>query len=164
MATTASTPSRSTTHPPWLGISPRRRGTPPAQGPSASSAFPRACPSPTSTQLSGLVRIAFMTTASALCWAWAAAPSSCVSASSSAARWATPAHLSTHSVTAASAATVNRKATCSLTKTARLRPHLPPTIPSPPHRTQTSRGRCRSACRPTSDHQWVRGFKTAVGL
>ena len=158
MATTASTPSRSTALPPWLGISPRRRGTPPAQGPLANSGSPPACPSPTSTRLSGPVRTAFMTTASALCWEWAAAPSSCASASSSAARWATPARLSTRSVTAASADTVNRKATCSLTKTARLRPRPPPTIPSPPRRTQTSRGRCRSACRPTSDQQGVQGL------
>lgn len=164
MATTASIPSRSTTRPPWLGISPQRRGTPPAQGPLASSVFPRACPSLTSTQLSGLVQTAFMTTASALRWAWAAAPSSCASVSSSAAHWATPARLSTRSATAASAAIVNRKATCSLTKTARLRPRPPPTIPSPPRRTRTSRGHCRSECRPTSDHQWVRGFETDVGL
>lgn len=168
MATTASTPSRSTIPPPWLGISPRRPGTPPAQGPLASSGFPRACPSRTSTPPLGLGLTAFMTTASALCWAWAAAPSSSVSVSSSAAHWATPVHLSTRSATAAWAATVNRKATCSLTKTARLRPHPPPTTLSPPHRTQTSRGHSRSVCRPTSDCQWGTGIEqdvqTAIGL
>lgn len=168
MATIASTPSRSTIPPPWLGISPRRPGTPPAQGPLASSGFPRACPSPTSTPPLGLGLTAFMTTASALCWAWAAAPSSSVSVSSSAAHWATPVHLSTRSATAAWAATVNRKATCSLTKTARLRPRPPPTTLSPPHRTQTSRGRSRSVCRPTSDRQWEtrieQDVQTAIGL
>lgn len=168
MATTASTPSRSTIPPPWLGISPRRPGTPPAQGPSASSGFPRACPSPTSTPPLGLGLTAFMTTASALCWAWAAAPSSSVSVSSSAAHWATPVRLSTRSATAAWAATVNRKATCSLIKTARLRPRPPPTTLSPPRRTQTSRGRSRSVCRPTSDRQWGTGIEqdvqTAIGL
>lgn len=168
MATTVSTPLRSTIRLPWPGISPPRWGTPPTQVPWASSAYRRACPSPTSTPLWERVPTACMTTASASCWAWAAAPSNCVSGSSSAARSATPALSSTRSVTAASAATVSRTATCSSTKTARHQPPPPPTIPSPPHRTQTSPGRSRSACRPTSDHHggWVfdRGVKSSYRI
>uniref|UniRef100_A0A8D3DWA1 Kirre like nephrin family adhesion molecule 3 n=1 Tax=Scophthalmus maximus TaxID=52904 RepID=A0A8D3DWA1_SCOMX len=75
------------------------------------------------------------------------------SASSSAARSATPAPSSTRSATAASAATASPTATCSSTRTARRRPRPPPTTRSRPRRTRTSRGPCRSACRPTSDHQ-----------
>lgn len=152
MATTASTRLRSTTRRPCLGVRPPRRGTPPTQEPWASSAYRRACRSPTSTPLWEQVPTACTTTASASCWAWAAAPSNCASGSSSAARSATPALSSTRSATAASAATVSRTATCSSTKTARRQPPPPPTTPSPPRRTQTSPGHSRSACRPTSDH------------
>lgn len=159
MATTVSIPLRNTTRLPWLGISPLRWGTPPTRVPWASSGYRRACPSPTSTPLWEQVPTVCMTTANASCWAWAAAPLSCASGSSSAAHSATPALLSTRSVTAASAATVSRTATCSSTKTARHQPPPPPTIPSPPRRTQTSPGRSRSACRPTSDHQGGRVFR-----
>lgn len=162
MVTTVSTPLRSTTRLPWLGISPLRWGTPPAQVPWASSAYRRACPSPTSTPLWEQVQTACTTTASASCWVWAVAPSSCASGSSSAARSATPALLSTRSVTAASAATVSRMATCSLTKTARRQPPPPPTIPSPPRRTQISPGLSRSACRPMSDHSEGLVFRWGV--
>lgn len=162
MATTVSTPLRSTTRLPWLGISPLRWGTPPTQVPWASSGYQRACPSPTSTPLWEQVPTVCMTTANASCWAWAAAPSSCASGSSSAAHSATPALLSTRSVTAASAATVSQTATCSSTKTARHQPPPPPTIPSPPRRTQTSPGRSRSACRPMSDHQGWRVLQRVV--
>lgn len=162
MATTVSTPLRSTTRRPWLGISPLSRGTPPTQVPWASSGYQQACPSPTSTPLWEQVPTVCMTTANASCWVWEAAPSSCASGSSSAALSATPAPLSTRSVTAASAATVSRTATCSSTKTARHQPHPPLTIPSPPLRTQTSPGRSRSACRPTSDHLGRRVFERGV--
>lgn len=162
MATTVSTPLKSTTRLPWLAISPPRWGTPPTQVPWASSEYRRACPSPTSTPLWEQAPTVCTTTASASCWAWAAAPLSYASGSSSAAHSATPAPLSTRSVTAASAATVSRTATCSSTKTARRRPPPLPTTPSLPRRTQTSPGRCRSACRPTSDHQGGRVFERGV--
>lgn len=162
MATTVSTLLRSTTHPPCLEISPLRWGIPPAHVPWASSVFQQACPSPTSTPPLGQVPTACMTTASASCWVWAVAPLSSVSGSFSVAHSATPALLLTRSATAASAVTVSPMAMCSSIKTARHQPPPPPTIPSPHHRTQTSHGRSRSACRPTSDRHGGRVFEQSV--
>lgn len=162
MATTVWTPLRSTTHPPGQAVSPLRWGTLPALVPWASNVYLQACPSPTSTPPWEQDLTACMTTASALFWAWAAAPSSCVSGSSSVVHSATPAHSSTHSATAVSAATVSRKAMCSLIKTAKHQPRPPPTIPSPHRRTQTWPGHSRSACRPMSDDHGGRVFDRGV--
>lgn len=151
MAITASIPSKRTTHPPCQEIRPPRLGTQAALVPWASSEYQQACLSPTSTPHWERAPTACTTTVNASCWGWAAAPSSCVSESSSAARSATPALLSTHSATAASAATVSQTATCSSTKTARHQPPLHPTILSPPRKTLTSLVPSRSACRPMSD-------------
>lgn len=151
MAITVSILLRSITHLPCQEIRQPRWGTPPTLVPWESSGYQRECPSPTSIPLWEQVLTVCTTTANASCWAWAAAPLSCVSGSFSVAPSATPALLSTHSVTAASAATASRTAMCSSTKTAKHQPPPPPTIHSPPRRTQTSPGPSRSACRPTSD-------------
>lgn len=158
MVITVSTPSRNTIHLRWQGIRVPKPGTPPIPVPLASRECQQACPSPTSTPLWGQALTAYTTTASALCWAWVAALSSSASGSSSVAHSATPVLSLTRNATAASAAIVSRMATFSLTKTARRLPLPLPTTPSPPHRTQTSPGPFRSACRPTSDLQRERGF------
>lgn len=154
MATTASTPLKSTTPPqpsPWQATSLQRCAPPPQPPQWASNVCPLACRSPTSTRHWAQALTACTTTANDSCWAWAAAPSSCASASSSAARSATPAPSWTRSATAALAATASRTATCSSTRTARPRPRPPHITPSRLHRTRTSHDHCRSACRRTSD-------------
>lgn len=154
MDTTVSTPSRSIMAPQpsiWQETRPQRSAEIQAQPPPASSGFPQECPLPTSTLPWVLGPTACTTTASGSCWAWAAVPLSYASESSSGDRWVTPAHSWTRSVTAAWAVTASRTATCSLTRTARLLLRLHPITLNLHPRTQTSRGRCRNACRPMSD-------------
>lgn len=134
MATTAWTPSRSTT--------PRRQlkfATRPEQQRWENSESPQACPSLTSTQhWEPHPTTGYTTMAAASCWPWAPAPSSCVNVNS-----AIPDPSRTPRATAAQAVTLTKRA----------RPRLRPqrTTHSRRHRTRTWHGRCRSACSPMSE-------------
>lgn len=149
MATTAWTPSRSTTGlPPSHWLAPTIQPNCGVKPPRANSEYPQACPSPTSTQLS-VVRptLACTSTEDDSSWAQAAAPSSCVSVScSSVPPSATRVPSWTRSATAAPAATRT------LTRTARPQRHPRHTIRTRPRRIRTWRDLCRSACRLTCDN------------
>lgn len=158
MDTTVWTPLRSimAPQPRWQETRPQSSGETLPQPPPANSGFPQECLSPTSTLPWVLDPTACTTTASGLCWAWAAVPSSFASENSSEDRWVTPALSWTHSATAASAVTASRTAMCSSTRTARPRPPPRPITLNHRPRTQTSRGPCRNACRPMSDcRRWT---------
>lgn len=134
MATTAWTPSRSTTPPRRLKFATRLE-----QRRWVNSESPQACPSLTSTpHWEPRPTTDCTTTAAASCWPWAPAPSSCVSVNS-----AIPDLSRTPRATAAQAVTS--------TKQARrlLRPRR--TTRSRRRRTRTWHGRCRSACSPMSE-------------
>lgn len=161
--TTAWTPSKnSQPRPfPWQATRTQRSETLPRR-PSESTASPPACLTPTFTTLWVPVPTAFTTTASVLCWAWAAAPSSCANASSSGDHWAIPARSRTRSATAVSAATASRMDTCSSTKLAKPLRHLHPTTLSRHPKTRTWPDRCRNECRRTFNVSIVCAFERTL--